>query len=213
MSFRSHGEIEELAGDGEIVAQALDSAAGAARLASPLANSTAWGSARWWSTPPTGAAKIDGFSASRCRSVNDKPFTGFRDGARSNPSIWSSVFGPGRRIGFSSGRRGKASKPVKSASNDTRYAASRDVGSPIDEPPNIPDYHDPRSHGRLVEGLVPIDRPIIAAASGRVVLYRPQEGLDGGGLSGRYEHTVVITKMAFDPIGLGPGAGFCVQKG
>ena len=31
------------------------------------------------------------------------------------------------------------------------------------------------------------------------MLYRPQEGLDGGGLSGRYEHTVVITKMAFDP--------------
>ncbi|HYW48944.1 MAG TPA: type I methionyl aminopeptidase [Bryobacteraceae bacterium] len=70
------------------------------------------------------------------------------------------------------------------------------VGQTIHEPPSIPNYHDPRFHTRLTEGLVITIEPIIAAGSGRSVLQPDRWTIrtSDGSLSAHYEHTVAITK-------------------
>jgi len=70
------------------------------------------------------------------------------------------------------------------------------IGRAIHEPPNVPNYYEPRARQRLTEGLVITIEPIVAAGWGRGLL---QE--DGwtfktadGRLAAHYEHTVVITR-------------------
>lgn len=72
------------------------------------------------------------------------------------------------------------------------------VGRTIHEPPNVPNYHDPRSRDRLSEGLVITIEPIIAAGSGRGILQRDRWTVRtaDGSLSAHYEHTLVITRNA-----------------
>jgi methionyl aminopeptidase len=77
-----------------------------------------------------------------------------------------------------------------------RELASHGVGRTIHEWPSVPNYYDPRTPGRLSNGLVLTVEPIIAAGSGEVVL-----DPDGwtvrtadGSLAAHYEHTVVITR-------------------
>jgi methionyl aminopeptidase len=79
-----------------------------------------------------------------------------------------------------------------------RELCGHGVGRAIHEPPNVPNYYDPRCRTRLTEGLVITIEPIIAAGRGRGVL-----NADGwtirtadGALSAHYEHTLVITKGA-----------------
>jgi methionyl aminopeptidase len=79
-----------------------------------------------------------------------------------------------------------------------RELCGHGVGRAIHEPPNIPNYRDPRSHTRLTEGLVITIEPIVAAGRGQALL-EP----DGwtirtadGSPSAHYEHTLVITKHA-----------------
>ena len=79
-----------------------------------------------------------------------------------------------------------------------RELCGHGVGRAIHEPPNVPNYYDPRCRTRLSEGLVITIEPIVAAGRGHCVL-QP----DGwtvrtadGALSAHYEHTLVITKTA-----------------
>jgi methionyl aminopeptidase len=79
-----------------------------------------------------------------------------------------------------------------------RELCGHGVGRGIHEPPTVPNYHDPRYHARLTEGLVITIEPIVAAGCGRAAL-QP----DGwtvrtadGGLSAHYEHTIAITRGA-----------------
>jgi methionyl aminopeptidase len=100
----------------------------------------------------------------------------------------------------------RVSEIGRAAENETRrcgFAVMRQlcghgVGRAIHEPPSVPNFHDPRSHTRLTEGLVITIEPIIAAGRGLGVL-----DADGwtirtadGSLSAHYEHTLVITKTA-----------------
>ncbi|HUI57819.1 MAG TPA: type I methionyl aminopeptidase [Bryobacteraceae bacterium] len=72
------------------------------------------------------------------------------------------------------------------------------VGRTIHEPPNVPNYHDPRNRTRLQEGLVITIEPIIAAGNGQGVLQPDRWTIRtaDGSMSAHYEHTVVITKGA-----------------
>jgi len=70
------------------------------------------------------------------------------------------------------------------------------VGRGIHEEPSVPNYHDPRSRGRLNEGLVITIEPIIAAGKGRASLQPDRWTVvtDDGSLTAHYEHTIVITR-------------------
>jgi len=77
-----------------------------------------------------------------------------------------------------------------------RELCGHGVGRTIHEPPQVPNFCDPRQRDRLTEGLVITIEPIVATGSGRAVL-----DADGwtvrtadGSLSAHYEHTLVITK-------------------
>ena len=72
------------------------------------------------------------------------------------------------------------------------------VGRTIHEEPSVPNYHDPRSRGRLTDGLVITIEPIIAAGGGKATL-RPDRWTvvsDDLSLTAHYEHTIVITRGA-----------------
>jgi methionyl aminopeptidase len=79
-----------------------------------------------------------------------------------------------------------------------RELCGHGVGRTIHEEPSVPNYHDPRSRGRLSDGLVITIEPIIAAGEGKA-------GLQPDGwtvvtadrsLSAHYEHTIAITRGA-----------------
>ena len=77
-----------------------------------------------------------------------------------------------------------------------RELCGHGVGRTIHEPPNVPNFYDPRSHTRLTAGLVITIEPILAAGTGRGILQRDRWTVRtaDGSLSAHYEHTVVITK-------------------
>ncbi len=79
-----------------------------------------------------------------------------------------------------------------------RELCGHGVGRTIHEPPNIPNFFDPRSHTRLTEGLVITIEPILAAGTSRGILQRDRWTIRtaDGSLSAHYEHTLVITKGA-----------------
>jgi methionyl aminopeptidase len=72
------------------------------------------------------------------------------------------------------------------------------VGRTIHEEPSVPNYHDPRSRGRLSDGLVITIEPIIAAGEGKSALQRDHWTVVTAdrSLSAHYEHTIVITRGA-----------------
>ena len=208
MSFRSHAGFEKLAGDRREPS-----------VRRSIARRVRSGWHPHWRTRPHRGPRDGGrprqqraledrwLFGSRCRSVNDKPFTGFPGWRLIQPGDLVKLSGPGSRIGFSARPRwpskreigrettraaprvpsterawqlgiqdrprrraaGSAIGPARACSS----CASHEVVTsppPIHEPPKPPNDHDDRPHGRLIEGLVTIDRPIIAAASGRVVI-------------------------------------------
>ena len=72
------------------------------------------------------------------------------------------------------------------------------VGRTIHEPPDVPNWHDPRQKDVLTDGLVLTIEPMISAGSRQVV-----QSADGwtlrtrdGSLASHHEHTLVITKGA-----------------
>ena len=77
-----------------------------------------------------------------------------------------------------------------------RELCGHGVGRTIHEPPQVPNFHDPRQHDRLTEGLVITIEPIISAGSGRAVLQPDRWTIKtaDGSLSAHYEHTLVITR-------------------
>jgi methionyl aminopeptidase len=79
-----------------------------------------------------------------------------------------------------------------------RQLCGHGVGRTIHEPPNVPNYHDPRMRARLTEGLVITIEPILAAGSGHGELARDRWTVRtaDGSLSAHHEHTVVITRGA-----------------
>ena len=79
-----------------------------------------------------------------------------------------------------------------------RELCGHGVGRTIHEPPEVPNYHEPRLRARLTKGLVITIEPILAAGSARAVLQpvRWTVRTADGSLSGHYEHTLVITRSA-----------------
>jgi methionyl aminopeptidase len=79
-----------------------------------------------------------------------------------------------------------------------RELCGHGVGRTIHEEPSVPNYHDPRSRGKLSEGLVITIEPIIAAGSGKASLQPDHWTIvtDDRSLSAHYEHTLVITRGA-----------------
>lgn len=77
-----------------------------------------------------------------------------------------------------------------------RELCGHGVGQTIHEPPNIPNFYDPRCRTRLTEGLVITIEPIIAAGRGKGELQRDRWTVCTAdrSLSAHYEHTVVITR-------------------
>jgi len=79
-----------------------------------------------------------------------------------------------------------------------RELCGHGVGRTIHEEPSVPNYHDPRSCGKLSEGLVITIEPIIAAGAGKASLQPDHWTIvtDDRSLSAHYEHTIVITRGA-----------------
>jgi methionyl aminopeptidase len=79
-----------------------------------------------------------------------------------------------------------------------RELCGHGVGRTIHEPPNVPNYHNPRFRERLTEGLVITIEPILAAGNGRGVLQKDHWTIRtaDGSLSAHYEHTLAITAGA-----------------
>lgn len=76
-----------------------------------------------------------------------------------------------------------------------RELTGHGIGRTIHEPPNVPNFDDPKARQVLTPGLVLTIEPIIAMGSAR-----PNNAADGwtvktadGGLSAHYEHTLVVT--------------------
>ena len=72
------------------------------------------------------------------------------------------------------------------------------VGRTIHEPPNVPNWYDPRQRDVLTDGLVLTIEPMISAGSGQVV--QADDGwtlrTKDGSLASHHEHTLVITRGA-----------------
>ena len=70
------------------------------------------------------------------------------------------------------------------------------VGRTIHEPPDVPNWYDPRQRDVLTDGLVLTIEPMISAGSGRVV--QADDGwtlrTKDGRLASHHEHTLVITR-------------------
>jgi methionyl aminopeptidase len=68
------------------------------------------------------------------------------------------------------------------------------IGRRIHEPPNVPNYHEPRLSQLLTDGLVLTIEPVISAGSGEV--HGARDGwtvcTSDGALSAHVEHTIVI---------------------
>ena len=79
-----------------------------------------------------------------------------------------------------------------------RELCGHGVGRTIHEEPSVPNYHDPRSRGRLHDGLVITVEPIIAAGRGKASLQPDHWTVvtDDRSLTAHYEHTIVITRGA-----------------
>jgi methionyl aminopeptidase len=79
-----------------------------------------------------------------------------------------------------------------------RELCGHGVGRSIHEEPSVPNYYDPRSRGRLSDGLVITIEPIIAAGEGKARLQPDQwtVATDDRSLTAHYEHTIVITRGA-----------------
>jgi methionyl aminopeptidase len=79
-----------------------------------------------------------------------------------------------------------------------RELCGHGVGRTIHEEPSVPNYHDPRSRGRLSDGLVITIEPIIAAGKGKASLQPDHWTVvtDDRSLTAHYEHTIVITRDA-----------------
>ncbi len=79
-----------------------------------------------------------------------------------------------------------------------RELSGHGVGRTIHEQPSVPNYHDPRSRGRLSDGLVITIEPIIAAGEGKATLQpdRWTVATADRSLSAHYEHTIVVTRGA-----------------
>jgi len=80
--------------------------------------------------------------------------------------------------------------------NVLRDLSGHGVGRTIHEEPSVPNYHDPRSRGRLNEGLVITIEPIIAAGKGNARLQPDHWTVvtEDLSLAAHYEHTIVITR-------------------
>jgi methionyl aminopeptidase len=104
------------------------------------------------------------------------------------------------RVGFRVYDIGRAvEREVKSHGFSVlRELCGHGVGRSIHEEPSVPNYYDPRSRGRLSDGLVITIEPIIAAGKGKVSLQPDQwtVATDDRGLTAHYEHTIVVTRGA-----------------
>jgi methionyl aminopeptidase len=115
----------------------------------------------------------------------------------------TSAFARGAAVARAGNRVSEIGRAVESETRRRGFQVIRElcghgVGRAIHEPPNVPNFHDPRCRSRLTEGLVITIEPIITAGRGRGVL-----DPDGwtirtadGSLAAHYEHTLVITKGA-----------------
>ncbi len=112
-----------------------------------------------------------------------------------------SAFHSAARVARAGNRVSEIGRAVERETRRRGFAVMRElcghgVGRTIHEPPSVPNFHDPRSHTRLTEGLVITIEPIIAAGGGRGILQRDHWTVRtaDGSLSAHYEHTLVITK-------------------
>jgi methionyl aminopeptidase len=76
-----------------------------------------------------------------------------------------------------------------------RELAGHGIGRTIHEPPQVPNYPDPKASQIMKEGLVITVEPIISSGSGRIVNDRDGWTLRTAdrALSAHFEHTLVIT--------------------
>ncbi len=114
-----------------------------------------------------------------------------------------SAFARGAAVATAGNRVAEIGRAVEGETRRRGFRVIRElcghgVGRAIHEPPNVPNYHDPRSRTRLTEGLVITIEPIVTAGRGQGVL-----DPDGwtirtadGSLSAHFEHTLVITRAA-----------------
>jgi methionyl aminopeptidase len=75
-----------------------------------------------------------------------------------------------------------------------RALCGHGIGRTIHEPPNVVNYDDPRSTGRLTDGLVITIEPIISAGTRRTRSSAnawPVRSADGS-LAAHHEHTIVV---------------------
>ncbi len=77
-----------------------------------------------------------------------------------------------------------------------RQLCGHGVGETIHEPPQVPNFADPRAKTKLTEGLVITIEPIIAVGTGKGVLQRDRWTICTAdqSLAAHYEHTIVITR-------------------
>ena len=143
-------------------------------------------------------AEKDGFYADAAVTV---PVGEVSETARALVRCAESAFHLAARTATAGGRVCDIGRAVERETSRSGFHVLRElcghgVGQTIHEPPSIPNYHDPRFHARLTEGLVITIEPIIAAGTGKSVLQPDRWTIStaDGSLSAHYEHTVVITK-------------------
>jgi methionyl aminopeptidase len=145
-------------------------------------------------------AELDGYVADAARTVVVPPGRpagdGLRDAARTAFDRASAVARAGMPVSFI-GREVERSV-TRSGYSVIRELSGHGVGRAIHEPPNVPNFFDPRQRAVLTEGLVLTIEPIIAARACGAVMERDGWTLrtDNGALAAHFEETIVITRGA-----------------
>jgi methionyl aminopeptidase len=100
------------------------------------------------------------------------------------------------RAGLPIGGVGRAVQGVSDAYGFqvVRELTGHGVGRRVHEPPEIPNYDEPRARGRFEEGQVVAVEPILAAGPGRALESADRWTIvqEHGFLAAHYEHTIVV---------------------
>jgi len=145
-------------------------------------------------------AELDGYVADAARTVVVPPgrpaCDGLRDAARTAFASASAAARAGMPLSLV-GREVERSV-TRDGYSVIRELSGHGVGRAIHEPPDVPNFFDPRQRAALTEGLVLTIEPIIAERRCGAVMARDGWTLrtDNGALAAHFEETIVITRGA-----------------
>ena len=145
-------------------------------------------------------AELDGYVADAARTVVVPPGRPASDALRDAAQAAFARASASARAGVPVSRIGlEVERSVRhSGYSVIRELSGHGIGRAIHEPPNVPNFFDPRQRDVLTEGLVLTIEPIIAERPCRTVMEPDGWTLctDNGALAAHFEETIVITRGA-----------------